>query len=307
MSVPHNRQVSRRDFLRGVGLGSTALATACLLDGNVGLVYASAGSTEGCNGVLIDLTRCGGCESCALACKESNGLPHPETMPDNLSSDAYTYIEKHEVTCVGNEQKAVYAKRQCMHCIHPACVSACTVGALRKEPDGPVVYDGEKCIGCRYCQYACPFGIPTYQWDDPLGLIGKCQFCVGRLREGQEPACVEACPNGALRFGRREELLAQSHAQIASAPERYVDHVYGEYEAGGTSMLYLSPVPFEQLGFPTLGSQAIPHNAEAIMKRTPLVAATVASVAVGLHWVLKQRDQKLARAQVTFKHPGGEK
>jgi formate dehydrogenase iron-sulfur subunit len=242
-----------------------------------------------------------------LACKKSNDLPHPETVPDRLDGDAYTCLESHLVTCAGDEQKTVYVKRQCMNCIHPACVSACTVGALRKEPDGPVVYDAEKCIGCRYCQYACPFGVPTYEWEDPFGLISKCQFCFGRLHDGKPPACVEACPNGALRFGQREELLAQAHAQIASDPGRYVDHVYGETEVGGTSMMYLSPVPFDQLGFPSLDSDAIPHYAEAVMKRTPLVAATVASAAVGLNWVLKQRDRKLARVEVTINDPGGEK
>jgi formate dehydrogenase iron-sulfur subunit len=181
------------------------------------------------------------------------------------------------------------------------------VGALRKLDEGPVVYDAEKCIGCRYCQYACPFGVPTYEWEDPFGLISKCEFCFGRLQEGQEPACVEACPNGALRFGLRHELLAQAHAQIATDPDRYVDHVYGEHEAGGTSMLYLSALPFDLLGFPNLGSKAIPSDAEAMMKRTPLVAVTVASAVTGLHWVLKRRDQKLPEVTQPTDQTGEEK
>ncbi len=126
-------------------------------------------------------------------------------------------------------------------------------GRAAQDGEGPVVYDSEKCIGCRYCQYACPFGVPTYQWDNVLGLIRKCEMCFSRIGDGVLPACVAACPNGALRFGKRHELLAQAKAQIASRPGHYVDHIYGEHEAGGTSMLYLSDVPFSLLGFPTLG------------------------------------------------------
>jgi formate dehydrogenase iron-sulfur subunit len=154
------------------------------------------------------------------------------------------------------------------------------VGALRKTAEGPVVYDSAKCIGCRYCQYACPFGVPSYEWTGALGLISKCEMCTERLAEGEKPACVEACPNGAVRFGTRAFLLAQARAQIESNPGRYVDHIYGEHEVGGTSVLYLSPVPFTALGFPSLGEQEIPHYAEAVMKKTPVVALTVASLAV---------------------------
>jgi formate dehydrogenase iron-sulfur subunit len=173
-------------------------------------------------------------------------------------------------------------------------------------PEGPVVYDAEKCIGCRYCQYACPFEVPTYDWEDPLGLIHKCQLCYSRLNEGQVPACVDACPNGALRFGRRDALLAQAHAQIVSNAGRYVDHVYGEHEAGGTSMLYLSPVPFDQIGFPALGDEPIPHYAETIMKGTPLIAVTVASAITGIHWLLKRRENALSSAQVRINDAGAE-
>jgi formate dehydrogenase iron-sulfur subunit len=166
------------------------------------------------------------------------------------------------------------------------------VGALQKTPEGPVVYEAQRCIGCRYCQYACPFGIPTYDWDNPLGLIHKCQMCVTRLAEGKSPACVVACPNGALRFGKRRDLLAQAHAQIASSSGRYVDQVYGEHEVGGTSVLYLAPAPFSELGFPALGSEPIPETAETVMNLTPVTALMVASVASALHWVTRRRQRQ---------------
>jgi formate dehydrogenase iron-sulfur subunit len=145
--------------------------------------------------------------------------------------------------------------------------------------------------------------VPTFEWENPLGLIRKCQFCKERLGEGQKPACAEACPNGALRFGKREALLAQAHAQIESNPGRYVRRVYGETEAGGTSMLYLSAVPFDQLGFPKLGPEPIPYQAEAVMQQTPVIALTVASLTSALAWFLKRREQHLAQASA---HTGEE-
>ena len=177
-------------------------------------------------------------------------------VPISLNSDAYTFVDRRQVVSDAGVEQQMPVKRQCMHCLHPACVSACTVGALTKSADGPVVYNDKKCIGCRYCQYACPFGVPTYDWENPLGLIHKCQFCISRLDEGQSPACVAGCPTGALRFGRRNTLLAQAHAQIGTNPGRYVEQVYGEAEAGGTSVLYLSGVPFAAMGLPALDSQA---------------------------------------------------
>jgi formate dehydrogenase iron-sulfur subunit len=178
------------------------------------------------------------------------------------------------------------------------------VGALRKTPEGPVVYDSGKCIGCRYCQYACPFGVPTYEWDNPLGLIHKCQFCVTRLNEGEKPACAGACPSGALRFGKRREVLAQARAEIETNPGRYVDHVYGEHEVGGTSFLYLSAVPFREVGFPELASEPNPRYAEPVMTKTPVVALTVASMATGLNWILKLRDAR-PEHEDSHKHNGG--
>lgn len=286
MSDLHPQKISRRDFLKQAGAGAAALTGAGTLAGQAKAGKAPAESSWA---VLIDLTRCTGCESCVLACKASNNLPHPDVVATSLDSDAFTCLETRSLA----EGGVGYVKRQCMHCLTPACASACTVGALTKSPEGPVVYDSSKCIGCRYCQYACPFGVPTFEWENPLGLIRKCQFCQARLGQGQKPACAEACPNGALRFGRRDALLAQAHAQIESNAGRYVRRVYGEHEAGGTSMLYLSAVPFAELGFPQLGPEPIPHQAETVMQQTPLTALTVAGLASALAWFL-QRRQKLA-------------
>jgi formate dehydrogenase iron-sulfur subunit len=288
-----NNSVSRREFLKQAGVGAAALTTATFLPLKARPVAASEVSGHPAWGVLIDLTRCTGCEACVLACKKVNNLPNPDTSAVKLESSAYSCLETRLVNTEDSAAKTTYVKRQCMHCLHPACASACTVGALTKSASGPVVYDSNKCIGCRYCQYACPFSVPTFDWANPLGLIHKCQFCKTRLSAGERPACGDACPNGAIRFGPRDNLLAQAHAQIESNPGRYVRHVYGEFEAGGTSMLYLSAVPFSKLGFPTLGSEPIPEQAEAVMRQTPIVALTVASLASALAWFLKMREHKL--------------
>lgn len=295
MSMPNKAKLSRREFLKKAGVGAAAgVATSLLTQPAV----ASEVSAEPGWGVLIDLTRCTGCEACVLACKKSNNLPDPGTSATQLTSVAYTALETRPLAGAGAETKIGYVKRQCMHCLHPACASACTVGALSKSASGPVVYDSAKCIGCRYCQYACPFGVPTFDWANPLGLIHKCQFCRERLGAGQKTACAEACPNGALRFGKRDELLIQAHAQIESNPGRYVNHIYGEHEVGGTSMLYLSAVPFTALGFPDLGSVPNPQSAEAVMQQTPVIALSVATLASALAWFLKRREQQLGLACV---------
>ena len=285
--------ISRRSFLMGVGVGAASALAATAVEP----VRASEPVAADSWGVLVDLTRCNGCDSCALACKEANQRPEPDTVPVSLNSDAYSFVDRRQVVSDAGIEQQMPIKRQCMHCLHPACVSACTVGALTKSADGPVVYNDKKCIGCRYCQYACPFGVPTYDWENPLGLIHKCQFCISRLEEGQQPACVASCPTGALRFGRRDNLLAQAHAQIDTNAGRYIEQVYGETEAGGTSILYLSGVPFAAMGLPTLGSQAPSHYAEAMMKKTPVIGLTVAALASSVYWLAKRREF-LAQPQV---------
>ncbi len=277
----HN--LSRRAFLKRLGLGAASIVAAQLAVGQARPAYASKEPTgQPTWGMLIDLTRCTGCNSCALACKEVNDLPHPDQPPHELSKEAYTFVDTRLVT-TPDTVKERYVKRQCMHCLDAACVSACPAAAMYKSEEGPVIYRAERCLGCRYCQIACPFGVPSFDWENGVTpVISKCWLCFDRLQQGQKPGCAEACPTGALRFGKREALLAQAHAEIASNPNRYVDHVFGEFEVGGTSQLYLSDIPFEELGFPAnLPKTAPPEETEKIMNTLPGVIVGVGAVMAG--------------------------
>jgi formate dehydrogenase iron-sulfur subunit len=231
---------------------------------------------------LIDITKCIGCRACQVACKQWNDCDGEETElqwnmglqnPATLSAKTLTLITFHELP----DEKApgglnyLFTMRRCLHCLEPACASACPTTALERQPDGPVTYDPNQCIGCRYCIWACPWGVPTAEWDSLAPKIQKCTHCADRddqplpaARNGQAlssdqgslyrenivvPACVKACPADALKFGTRDNMLEEARNRIASRPEKYVGHIYGEKEAGGTSVLYLSSVPFEKLGF----------------------------------------------------------
>lgn len=275
-------RVSRRDFLKSLGLGAAVAAAASLLpEATARAAEASEGKTWG---MLVDLTRCSGCNSCALACKEANGLPHiPGTVPTALETNTYTFVEAFQVANRHGEIVTRYVKRQCMHCLEAACVSACPAAAMHSSGEGPIIYRASRCLGCRYCMVACPFGIPRFNWDNSITpRINKCWLCYERLKEGEEPACVSACPTGAIRFGRREDLLAQAHARIASHPDRYIDHVFGQSEVGGTSVLYISDVPFERLGFPAnLPQVAPPKQTEKILYKLPYVIVGMAAFMTG--------------------------
>jgi formate dehydrogenase iron-sulfur subunit len=145
---------------------------------------------------------------------------------------------------------------------------------------------------------ACPFDVPRFEWDKGLTpVIGKCQFCAQeRLFRGLPPACAEACPTGALKFGKRDDLLFEAKARLHARPDRYVDHVYGEHEVGGTSWLYLSDVPFERLGFKSgLPRRPLPSLTWDVVSWIPTVAAVLAgllgSVAVGLSHARKKESE----------------
>ena len=230
--------------------------------------------------MLIDLTRCIGCEACVWACKEANGLPREDGV-GRLSATTWSAMERHQ---------GVAVRRQCMHCLEPACASVCPVAALHKTPEGPVVYDADRCIGCRYCMVGCPFGVPKYEWSSNLPKVKKCLFCFERQAKGERPACAAACPTGATLFGDRDELLAEAQRRLAADP-RYVQRIYGEREAGGTSILYLSSVPFEELGFKTqLANESYPGMSWKILSKLPNVVSVGGVLLAGIWWITGRRD-----------------
>jgi formate dehydrogenase iron-sulfur subunit len=238
-------------------------------------------------GLLYDSTRCIGCEACTAACKEQNQLP----LPIEAKTTAYTW------TVVENHHGA-NVRRLCMHCESPTCASVCPVGAMKKTPAGPVVYDSKLCIGCRYCIMACPFGVPKYQWDRPVPIVGKCILCAPRLANGQATACATVCPTGATFCGDRDALVREARRRVAMEPSRYVDHVYGLEEAGGTSVIMLAGVPFAQLGMPdNLPREPLPMLTWRVLSKLPDIVVVAAVSLFGIHWITKRRTDVRAAEQ----------
>jgi formate dehydrogenase iron-sulfur subunit len=229
--------------------------------------------------MLIDITLCVGCNACQVACKEENGLAEGEEQ--RLSATAYTAL---------NEYEGTYVRRMCYHCDDPTCVSVCPVGAFTKTAAGPVLYDENKCIGCRYCMQACPFQVPRYEWNSTYPRVQKCKFCADRLERGLQPACAEICPTGATKFGDRDELIKEAYERIQAEPEKYVQRVYGLEEVGGTSLLYISSVPFEQLGFKTTMSKvALPTLTWNALSKIPSIVAVGGVFLYGVWWITNRR------------------
>lgn len=233
--------------------------------------------------LLIDITKCVGCHACEQACREGHGQPLEQ--PAKLTATAFTVIE---------ERGDKFVRRLCQHCEEPACASACLVGAIKKTALGPVVYDQKKCIGCRYCMMACPYQVPKYEWTKLAPLVRKCDMCYDRVSAGQQTRCAEACPTGATIFGSRDELLFEARKRLHDNPN-YVQHIYGEKETGGTSVFYVTDVPFEKLGFPApANDQAMPTLTAAAMSDTPTVVLVGGSLLAGIYWITQRRREVLA-------------
>ncbi|RJR38765.1 MAG: 4Fe-4S dicluster domain-containing protein [Deltaproteobacteria bacterium] len=248
--------------------------------------------------VLIDTTKCIGCRGCQVACKSWNDLKGYKTAfsetwtnPVFLGNNDFTRVIFREATKPDGSLHWYFAKRQCMHCSDPACASVCPVGAMVKMPEGPVVYDDSKCIGCRYCMLACPFGIPKFEWEAALPLVRKCTFCAERQALGLAPACVATCPTGTLLFGERDTLVQEAQRRIRGAPGKYVNHVYGQNEAGGTSWLYLAGVGFGELGFNTqVPKEPLPPLTWNYISHIPHVIAGVIAFGVGTWYVTRRQE-----------------
>jgi formate dehydrogenase iron-sulfur subunit len=270
MDTTQNGTTSRRSFLK-----LTAAAGACALVTTHDQAQAGPKNILSPDrmGALVDTTVCVGCRSCEWACKTAHGIatgPLPTYEDRSVLAhrrrpdfSALTVVNEYPPSSDGGQP--VYAKAQCMHCDHPACVSACIVGAFSKQENGSVVWDTGKCIGCRYCMVACPFQIPAFEYSKALSPdITKCDFCFARTAQGKLPACVEICPVEAITYGPRTDLIKVARERMARAPERYVPHIYGETDAGGTSWLYLAARDFSTLDFPQVGTRPMPGTSESI-------------------------------------------
>lgn len=293
---------SRRKFLKWMAAGAGAAA----LPKSVKAHDHFTGYPDS-YGVLHDTTLCIGCRSCEKACNEVNDLPAPEKPFDDMTvldkkrrtdEAKHTVVNKYEPE--GYPASPVFRKIQCNHCLEPACASACFVGAFTKSPEGAVVYDASVCVGCRYCIVACPFSIPTYEYNEALTpRVMKCTLCQPRVAEGKLPGCVEACPKEALTYGKREDLITIARERIRKHPERYIDHIYGEHEVGGTSWLYITGAPFEELDFRTdLGITPAPELTSGALALVPIVIG-MWPVLLGGIYTISKRNNKIAQAEKT--------
>jgi Fe-S-cluster-containing dehydrogenase component len=270
--------MDRRGFLKTCGaIGGTL---AC------GRAHpANATDAKEFVGVLVDTTRCIGCRACEVACGRANGMAVPDVENDRALERERTTTEK-QWTVVNRYQTdkgAVFVKKQCLHCWQPACVAACLTNAMHKTKAGPVIWRAGKCMGCRYCMVSCPFDMPKFEYDEWNPDIQKCTLCYHRLQEGKRPACVEACPTDALMFGQKRELMEIARVRIYNHPDRYVHHIYGEHEVGGTGWIYLASVPFDQLGFRTdLGNTPYPEYTREFLYSVPVVFFGLPAALVGL-------------------------
>lgn len=258
-------KISRRAFLGRSLFAGAAAATVLATPGR-----AVAAPAEGAMGTFIDLTMCEGCGECVTACGTTNAHRYPDPVDeipanwptgtfedwraerdatDMLTPYNWTYIEKVEVDGV-----SLNIPRRCMHCDNPPCANLCPFSVMDKTAEGAVTINPDGCMGGAKCRSVCSWDIPQRQAGVGLymkvapGLIGggvmyKCDMCADLIAEGGQPTCVSACPNGAMTFGPKAEMLAAAEARAAEIG----GHLYGATENGGTSTFYVSPVPFDAI------------------------------------------------------------
>jgi Fe-S-cluster-containing dehydrogenase component len=290
--------IDRRSLLKGfAAAGATAAA------GPRAVAAAEKTPPGDMRGLLFDATRCIGCQACMVACRQANNVPLAKTarLHDtgvDLSANARNMIKYYDGEGTG---EGAFVKRQCMHCIEPACTAACMFGALQKNEEGVVAWRGERCTGCRYCQIACPFGIPKFEWESVNPEVVKCELCRHITAEGGIPACADVCPRDAVTYGRREDLLAEARRRIAAEPDRYLPKVYGEHDGGGTQVLYISHVQFAKLGLPVLSDRPVPET----LNRVQGVVYKGFIAPIAAYAVLTAAIARNRRREGDAEHPAG--
>ncbi len=292
--------ISRRGFLKGAALSTLFAGTA------------NASGTEhfkgypGSYGLLHDTTLCVGCRSCEEACKDVNELPEPELPFDDksvfkkyrgVSDTAFTVVNRYKEATP--DSPAVYRKHQCMHCNEPSCAAVCFVKAFTKTPEGPVLYDPDVCVGCRYCMMACPYYATGYEYTDPLTpRVRRCTMCYPRIKEGKNPGCADGCPTGAITFGKREDLIQVARERINKYPDRYIDHLFGEHEFGGTSWMVLAGIPIGELGlYENASPSPLPELSSSFLSVVPLIVALYPGLLMGFYAFTKRKN-KLSKDKV---------
>ncbi|RJX16444.1 4Fe-4S dicluster domain-containing protein [Candidatus Bathyarchaeota archaeon] len=293
-------KLSRRNFLKAAvtGAGLAALFTSPITLSKAEETVNSYNKKP--KAMLIDVRKCIGCKACQVACKVWNKLPAEETAitedeytnPTSFSANTWCYVKFSEVKDEAGNVSWRMASVRCMHCLEPTCVSVCPTKALKKLPEGPVIYDPNRCIGCKYCVEACPWHVPHF--DEERKVIGKCIFCVDRIKEGMVPACVANCQTGALQFGDRDEILEKAHNSGAQ-------YIYGEKEAGGTSMIFVSDVPFEKLGFPKVPHEPISTYKTDLLKSISGIGVATFIISLVGYFGVKMLVKRKAQVKASSK------
>ncbi len=206
--------------------------------------------------ILCDPTLCTACRACQVACKQWNDLPPEEsewfqgtsyTNPARVSARTWLLVEMREETTEEGRFAWIFTQRRCHHCIDPSCLNHCPAEprAISRDAHGLVTIDPAFCIGCGTCADTCPFEVPTV--SETYEVARKCTMCVDRQRKGDLPACVKACPTGAISYGEREDLIEIGRRR-AGAFEK--GHLYGVTEGGGSAILHVLPYGMEFATFP---------------------------------------------------------
>jgi formate dehydrogenase iron-sulfur subunit len=264
-----NKKISRRAFLKG------SVAAACTVAASAAPSVAAASDKEKHIATLLDIRKCIGCGECVEACRESNAAKYPvpkkffpkmyperakpedwsdkKDLTETLTPYNWLFIQNIDVK-VNGEETTLTVPRRCMHCVNPPCVKLCPWGAARQYENGISQIDADICLGGSKCKKVCPWKIPQRQSGVGLyldlmpsfagnGVMYKCDRCCAKLAKGENPACIDACPEGVQTIGPRDEIIKKAHA-LAKEINGYI---YGEKENGGTNTIYVSPVPFEEL------------------------------------------------------------